>query len=70
MIEAIDFRRWQAEIEVEGRPIRGIELARRLGREPDTLSRWRNSGVPDSEEKLLRLAMAAMSAGLQPWRQE
>lgn len=67
MISRKEFRNWQNSIEIEGRPIRGIELARRLGRTDDTITKYRNVGVPDSEEPTLRLAMAAISANLKPW---
>lgn len=60
-----EFRAWQASVEVEGRPIRGSELARRMGLTPEHVSRLRNGGTP--KDALYRLAMAAISAGVKPW---
>lgn len=70
MVTAEDFRKWQAGIEVEGRGIRGVELARRLGKHQDTISTYRTVGIPDSEESVMRLAMAAISAGIKPFGEE
>lgn len=67
MIGPKEFRNWQSGIEVEGRAIRGNELARRLGRTPEYISRVRAAGVPDGEESIMRLAMAAIATGLKPW---
>lgn len=67
MITWKEFRNWQASVERHGRPIMGIELAFELGMTPETLSRYRRQGVPDEAERRMRLAMAAISAGLKPW---
>lgn len=67
MITAKEFRTWQAGIDVEGRPIRGIEIARRFGLAAETVSRFRQAGVSDGAEAITRLAMAAVSAGIKPW---
>lgn len=61
-----EFREWMASIEVEGRPIRGVELARRLGISQEHLSRIRRDGA-DNKANLYRLAMAAISNGVKPW---
>lgn len=60
-----EFRVWQASIEVEGRPLRGTEVARRMGLTPEHVSRLRNGGA--TKDMLYRLAMAAISAGVKPW---
>ncbi len=67
MISAKEFRTWQASIDVEGRPIRGIEVARRFGLAAETVSRFRTEGVKDGSEPIMRLAMAAMAAEIKPW---
>jgi len=60
-----EFRAWQSSIEVEGRPIRGFELARRMELTPEHISRLRRDG--SAKDRLYRLAMAAITAGIKPW---
>ncbi len=67
MITAKEFRNWMTFVEVFERPVRGVELARMLGRAPETISRYRSEGVADTEEKIMRLAMAAIIRDVQPW---
>lgn len=67
MVTAKEFRTWQASVEIEGRPIRGVEIARRLGRSPETIAVYRNDGINDQAEMVMRLAMAAISEGVKPW---
>lgn len=56
-----------ASVEIAGRPIRGTEVAHMLGRTPEYVSKCRKAGVSDEADKITRLAMAAISAGLKPW---
>lgn len=67
MIQPKEFRLWMASIEVFGRPIQVQEVAQLVGRAPESLSRYRRDGVRDGEEKMMRLAMAAISSELKPW---
>jgi len=60
-----EFRAWQASVEVEGRPMRGSEVARKMGITPEHVSRLRRDG--SSKDAVYRLAMAAISSGIKPW---
>lgn len=56
------FRIWQAMVGLNGR-----QVAETLGKSEDTITRYRQHGVPMSEETMVRLAMAAVVANLPPW---
>lgn len=45
----------------------GIEAARRLGKTPHTIVRWRQHGIPPGEAPAIALAMSAVAKGLEPW---
>lgn len=60
-----EFRTWQASVEVEGRPMRGSEVARKMGISPEHVSRLRRDG--SAKDSIYRLAMAAISTGMKPW---
>lgn len=68
MITPKEFRTWQASLG-DGR-IGAAEIGRQMGKSPDTISRWRNAGVPDDVEPIVRLAMSAITAGLAPWKSQ
>lgn len=61
-MDAKDFRIWQAMVDKNG-----MQAAMALGKSPDTISRYRKFGVPASEAPIVRLAMAAIAAGLKPY---
>jgi len=67
MVTAKEFRQWQASLDHSGRQVKGVDLALAFGVAPETISRWRANGIPDGDERRTRLAMAALSAGLNPW---
>lgn len=60
---AKDFRIWQASIGLNGR-----QVAEAFGKSQDTISRYRNDGVPTAESVVVALAMSAIEAQLPPWR--
>lgn len=60
---AKDFRIWQASVGLNGR-----QVAEALGKSEDTVSRYRNGGVPAPEAAVVALAMSAIEAQLPPWR--
>lgn len=70
MITPKEIQDWQRSVNAFGRPIRGTEMASMIGVRPETYCRWRNKGVSDDREKLIRYAMAAVSAGLTPWAEK
>lgn len=43
------------------------DIARLLGKSDNTVSRWCISGVPAHDEKLVRLACAAIARGIDGW---
>jgi len=61
-VDQKSFRIWQATVGLNGR-----EVAEALGKSEDTVTRYRTHGVPKTEATIVRLAMAAVAAGLAPW---
>ena len=57
-----DFRVWQSQVNLSGR-----EVAEALGKSEDTISAYRTRGVPARESAVIRLACAAIAAGIAPW---
>lgn len=78
MITPKEFRHWQMlqtpEV-IGGRGnrlpgARSKDMARKLGIAPESFSRYRRIGIGDQGERIMRLAMAAIAAGLEPWKME
>jgi hypothetical protein len=57
-----DFRIWLAMVDKNGE-----QAAVALGKSTDTIGRYRKKGIPASEAYIVRLAMAAVAAGIKPW---
>ena len=51
-----EIRVWMAENEMRNR-----ELGERLGRDEETISKWRNAGVPTQMGPAIRLALWAIA---------
>ena len=54
------FKEWQ-----ESMGWSAAETARRLGKSPDTITSYRISGVPETQSKVVGLAMAALEGRLE-----
>lgn len=58
---AQEFKQWQLDAGLTGK-----QVAEAFGKVEDTISGWRAKGVPRENATLVRLACAAVSAGLKP----
>ncbi len=56
------FREWQEQMKITA-----VQAAKLLGKSPDTISRYRTTGVPASEALVVGLACSALAMGLRPW---
>lgn len=63
-----EVRRWLAAMKAEGLARSDADCARAIGVHPNTITNWRNHGIFDDHRT--RLAMAALLAGLEPYRAE
>jgi transcriptional regulator with XRE-family HTH domain len=55
------FKEWQVTMGWSA-----AEAARRLGKSPDTISKYRAKGVPQREALVVTLACKALEAGIKP----
>lgn len=55
------FRAWQERMGWSA-----AEVAKRLGKSPDTISAYRIHGVPKNQSVIVALAMAALESRLEP----
>jgi len=55
------FQDWQARMGWSA-----AEVSKRLGKSPDTISDYRNKGVPKAQAQVVGLAMAALEHRLEP----
>lgn len=58
---------WEFELWLKTTGLNGRQAAELLGKDLDTVSGYRNRGVPRAQAKLVRLACAAIAARLAPW---
>lgn len=56
------FRAWQKHMRLNT-----LEVSQALGKSRHTIMRYRESGVPERDSRLIRLALRAIANAHQPW---